>query len=413
MKKTAAITICSLNYFTKAFVLYESYVKHHPTHEFYILIVDRKDPLINIEKWGMNILWVEDLGIVNFEQYAFMYDVIELNTNVKPIAMSLLLKQYDNVLYLDPDIKIFSPLEPVFSALKYSSVVVTPHYINPIMDGNKPDDIELMKFGIFNLGFVGVSRSEESHKFLAWWSERCLKYGFYEPQSGLAVDQKWISLAPGFFPNLTILFDKGLNVAFWNLHERVISQEGEDAPYYVNNEVPLRFVHFSSFNPRQPEMVAGKQSRFSLGSRPDFELVARPYAEQLIKAEALSFSKQLYSFDFFDDGTYITPALRRFFSARFDEFQEENKPFSSKKLKAFARKNNLLSKSNLPSKRANFQDIAKHQTSIKIISWLLRRALMILGPDRYFNLMRYAAHISSLRHQREVVHSTPTQDESC
>ena len=154
----ACLTICSINYIGKARVLVESYKQHHPDHSFYLVVVDRKRPL---EVPGVQLIWAEDLGIASFFQKAFTYDVIELNTNVKPAALAFLLKTHRAAVYLDPDIKIFHPLNVVFESLETASVVVTPHANTPILDGNKPDDIELLKFGGFNLGFVGVSRSPE------------------------------------------------------------------------------------------------------------------------------------------------------------------------------------------------------------------------------------------------------------
>ena len=258
MTSTCVVTICSLNYLSKALVLCDSYKQYHPDHSFCLVIVDKKTSLPeSLLDQSMLVIWVEDLGIPNFLHYAFCYDVIELNTNVKPTAMRHLLNLYDQVIYLDPDIEVFAELSPVFDGLNNSSIILTPHYMEPILDGCKPDDLDLLKFGLFNLGFIGVSRCEESFKFLDWWSARCLEYGFYEIQSGLAVDQKWASLAVSFFPNILVTYDCGLNLAFWNLHERQITTKDDEL--YVNSTHKLRFIHFSSFNINRPEAIAGKQ----------------------------------------------------------------------------------------------------------------------------------------------------------
>lgn len=396
--KNAAVTICSVNYVGKALVLFESYKMHHPDHDFYLVLVDRKREL-NIQKLGLNLIWAEDLPIDNFLQHAFEYDVIEFNTNVKPSALKLLLKDYEKVLYLDPDIKIYSPLTVVFDALEKASVAVTPHSNTPILDGKKPDDLELLKFGAFNLGFVGVSQTDEGFSFLDWWSDRCLDYGFYEPQLGLAVDQKWVGLAPCFFPSLIILHDVGLNLAFWNLHERQISRG--DNVWMVNENIPLKFIHFSSFSTSSPESIAQKQTRYAPGSRPDFIELAKIYAQELLGQDSDEFSRQPYGYDYFDDGIYITPALRRFYAAlKSSKFHSEKNPFSADGLvKQFAKKNQLLIKGNKKSKRHIFRDMDAYSTQISIIFKALRFALFLLGPERYFNLMRYVAHVSSLRNQ--------------
>lgn len=396
--KYAAVTICSINYIGKALVLFESFCRHNPEQDFYLILVDRKCK-VDIDRPGLRVIWAEDLPIQNFLQHAFEYDVIEFNTNVKPAAIKFLLKSHNAVLYLDPDIKIYSSLSEIFNTLETASLVVTPHYNTPILDGKKPDDLELLKFGPFNLGFVGVSQCEEGFKFLDWWSDRCLDYGFYEPQLGLAVDQKWVSLAPCFYPNLHVLHDVGLNLAFWNLHERSLLKLGDG--WLVNGSVPLKFIHFSSFNASSPEAIAQKQSRFLPDSRPDFIELAHCYAAELKSHSSEEFSRHPYGFDYFDDGTYITPALRRFYAAlKIDEFSLIDNPFSSSgPVKEFAKKYGLLVKGNVKSKRHIFRDMSAYNSQIWIIHKALRATLYLLGPERYFNLMRYLAHISSIRNQ--------------
>lgn len=402
MQKIASVTICSINYIAKALVLFDSYREQHPEHDFYVVIVDRKKNDFTVNRDGLSIIWAEDLLIPNFYQAAFSFDVIEFNTNVKPTALRMLLEKYDAVAYLDPDIEIFAPLSPVFEGLENASIVLTPHCNTPILDGCKPDDLEFLKFGTFNLGFVAVSKCDEAFAFLDWWSARCLEHGFYEPQVGLAVDQKWVSLAPSYFANLKILHDVGLNLAFWNLHERHLSYENQK--WLVNGNVLLRFIHFSSFNALKPEIIAQKQDRFAPGSRPDFEVVAKKYSEKLILAESEKYSSHKYGFDYFDDGTYITPALRRFYSVlRLERFSEIENPFEANGLvKKFAEKNGLLVRGNIPAKRHNFHDMKSYGFQIRLILKMFRFALYIIGPERYFNLMRYLAHISSLRNQVDI-----------
>ena len=402
MKKCAAVTICSINYIAKALVLFDSYKRYHPNHEFYLVIVDKKLNDFYIDRNHIKIIWAEDLGLPNFLQYAFTYDVIEFNTNVKPVALELILQSNDFVVYLDPDINIYSPLTLVFEELEEASFVVTPHSNTPILDGKKPDDLELLKFGAFNLGFIGISKCDESFSFLKWWSQRCLEYGFYEPQLGLAVDQKWVSLAPCYFPSMKILHDDGLNVAFWNLHERIL--ECVHGRWIVNGKTPLIFVHFSSFDENFPNNIAKKQNRFSQNSRPDFSSLARPYAANLLSNSSEFFSSSPYTFDYFDDGTFITPALRRFYGQlKLDIFKDVENPFCSHgPVICFAKKYGLLSKNNRSVRRHNFHDLNSYKWQIKLINRFLFALLYILGPERYFNLMRYLSHISSLRHQVDI-----------
>lgn len=401
MTSNAAVTICSLNYVPKAKVLLETYREFHPTDDLYLLIVDRRPESFAAGEIPAAVIWADELGIDSFQRKAFSFDVIELNTNVKPFVLRKLLSRYDQVLYLDPDICVYAPLTPVFDALQSASVVVTPHANTPVLDGHVPDDLGFLRFGAYNLGFVGVSRCPEAEAFLDWWGARCMALGFYEPQSGLAVDQKWVDLAPAFFPDLKILHDPGLNVAFWNLHERSFS-EGNGG-YLVNGVYTLRFVHFSSFSENTPEVIANKQTRFLPGSRPDLLPLAETYAAKLRAASngGTRWPTE-YGFDFFDDGVPITPTLRRVYATLPLSFPDAN-PFSAQSaVRQYAARRRLLNKNGQPSKRLTFKDVGKFERHERLIFAFLRLALRVLGPDRYFALMRYMAHISSIRNQAGV-----------
>ena len=185
----AACTIVSRNYFAYALLLRASFLKTNPGGDFHILIVDAKDPGFEVED-GVNIVWVEDLDIPNFTSYAMRYDILELNTNVKPTFLLSLLKKYHKVAYIDPDIKVFRPLDIIFDRLNNYSIVLTPHIVTPMTDDMKPGEVDFLACGQFNLGFIAVSNTNSAVKMLEWWQARCLEQGYNEPARGLFVDRK-------------------------------------------------------------------------------------------------------------------------------------------------------------------------------------------------------------------------------
>lgn len=397
----AAVTICSTNFMAKALALRESYLSFHPKSDFYILIVDRKHDRFQDLAPGIQILWVEDLGIEKFTHYAMKFNILEMNTNVKPTILRSLLCQYSKVLYLDPDIYFYGTLEPVLRELESQCIVVTPHTLSPIMDGKRPAETDFIRFGAYNLGFVGVSKCEEGFEFLEWWSKRCLEFGFYEPQLGLSTDQKWIDLAPSLFSGLRILRDPGLNVAFWNLHERVISNC--DGIWMVNAEFPLRFFHFSSFNENSPHAIAGKQSRFAIESRPDLHELLDAYAAKVRENENERYSGYQYSFNQFEDGMYVTPTLRRFYAVLEERFPMNEDPFShGSAVQRFAIAHGLAGKKYKLSKALTFKDVGRYSQAVSAGLIGLRCILRIIGPNRYFILMRYLAYISRIRNQSDM-----------
>ena len=98
--------------------------------------------------------------------------------------------------------------------------------------------------------------------------------------NGLFVDQHWMVFVPIFFRDYTLV-DKyfGYNVAYWNLHERKVSET--NGKYFINDE-PLVFFHFSGYGINKPDEVSKYQNRSNFENRPDISPLFEYYAEQLI-----------------------------------------------------------------------------------------------------------------------------------
>jgi hypothetical protein len=392
-------TACSVNYLSKAVAMCLSALDHEPQASLIVLLVDAKRD-VQLHDSRIRILWAEDLDFPEYLKCAFKYNIIEFNTALKPFVALHLLASYERVIYLDPDTCVFSPLATVHAGLEVYPAVFTPHALSPYKGDGRPSDRDLLRFGACNLGFFAVRRSESAQKMLRWWHDRCRLDCFYEPHLGLGVDQKWIDLAFSFFEGMGILRDPGLNVAFWNLHERQISNNSNG--WRVNNEAALGFVHFSSFVHSDEQAVADKQTRYPVGSRQDFILAGVVYRDYLKRAEALVIVEDpCYRYGQFENGDAISPALRRFYAiSDSPDIKAATNPFiSNGAVHRFAQKHRLISSEQVATTHANFKVQTRYHRQQKIITSAFRLALRILGPDRYFNLMRYLAHYSSLLNQ--------------
>lgn len=397
--RRAAFTICARNYFAQALLLARSFKKHNPECDFHVVLVDRRDQRFGERFPDVSVTWVEDIGLPDFFANALRFDVIEFSTNVKPHCFSLLLEHYDRVLYLDPDTCVFDSLAPIFEALDDSSILVTPACMTPVLDGHRPDDIEFLRVGVFNLGFAGVSASEEGLRFVHWWSDRCLSDGFHESTAGVFVDQKWVNLAPCYFDGCRIYKDPGVNMAPWNLHERTLSCV--DGTYRVNGQWPLRLFHFSSFDPHRPQTIARRQTRYAEGEREDLRPLLEAYAAELLSAGYDELSQYEYGFDYLSTGDYISPTLRRIYANRRYGFPPSEDPFQpDSRLMRFARSHRLIGKSVKKAKRWTAGEMSNFGYQARILDFLFKLALRVLGPNRYFLFMRYLAQASSIRGQR-------------
>ena len=83
-EKTAAFTICSNNYLAYAVTLLKSVKKFHPDLDCFLCLVDEKLTYPSLYEHDFDVVLARELEIPDFYCFSFQYDVLELNTAVKP-----------------------------------------------------------------------------------------------------------------------------------------------------------------------------------------------------------------------------------------------------------------------------------------------------------------------------------------
>ena len=394
----AIFTVCNLAYLNKALVLADS-VRDHCGSKLIAYIFDKKCKLELLDQ--VEIVWIEDLDINNFKQLAFKYDVIELTTALKPLLAQRLLANFDKVIFLDPDTHLYSSLSCVTELLDRYPIILTPHYTTPQPSSEYESDLPMMRFGSFNLGFFAVRNDIETHSFLSWWNQRCMELCFMESQSGLSVDQKWISIAPCFFKNIHITFNLGLNVAAWNTFERYITVSSEGI-YIVNQEYPLIFFHFSNFKHEDPGYMLKRATSEKGAHYPSIEKLGREYSIKINKySSMLSFPS--YAYDYFSDGTYISPPLRKAYACMYEDLDHEHDPFDANgPVMKFAKKNHLYTRGLIPYSYPTHRELPRYRKQIWLANKLMRLILFLIGPHRFNHLSRFLIYLSVYRKNRDL-----------
>ena len=244
---------------------------------------------------------------------AFMYDVTELATAVKPLLLQFLLFERGEpaVTYLDPDIELFAPIDDLDRRAREHGIVLTPHRLVPVPDdGCQPDARMLSLSGAFNLGFIAVGPS--SREFLERWAVHCRTNCIVAHDEGFFVDQRWVDAGVVSFRH-HIVDDPGCNVAYWNLDARPITDgpEGLRAGGW-----PLRFFHYSGFDDRLPHLLSkhqGVRPRNLLSTQPALTALLEGYAARL-RAEAVDDEPALpYRWDATWAGLRIDTVMRRLY----------------------------------------------------------------------------------------------------
>ena len=193
----------------------------------------------------------------------FIYTVAELNTAVKPYCFKFLFAAMgqNRAVYLDPDIVLLQRLEHIECALaEGANLVLTPHISAPIEDDFRPSEMDLIRAGIYNLGFVAMRNVAEIRKFLDWWGKRVQRDCIFDLSNGYHVDQKFVDLAPGFVEKTKILRHPGYNLAYWNIAQRQVTKSNNQP---LVDGMPVHFIHFSSVDFSNPKKFSYHQNRLT------------------------------------------------------------------------------------------------------------------------------------------------------
>jgi hypothetical protein len=251
----AYFTILARNYLPAALALSESLRTHGDGTPLAILLIDATEDTDLPETPGVR--WMHP-GMLDLDERAMLelamsYDLVEFATAIKPLVFRALLREHEQVAYLDPDTYVVSPMEELSPALNEGAgIVLTPHYLKPVPADSQFSDGHLLHVGVYNLGFCAVDR--RAADFLDWWwghlSTECL----HDPIGGLFVDQKWVDLGSVYF-DATALRHHGYNVGLANLHERPIARDS-DGHHIAGTDDRLRLFHFHAFDPRHPDKLS-------------------------------------------------------------------------------------------------------------------------------------------------------------
>lgn len=326
-------TIVAKNYTAFSRSLCDSYLSVHPAGRCHVLFIDRIDGYINPSRENFQVYQLDEIGIPDLKELCFKYNVTELATAVKPFFLRFLLgkREITEIIYLDPDILVLDSLESLFDRFDTGDILLTPHLDTDYPDdGRFPDDSHIMKSGVFNLGFIGVRKSGNVKRFLDWWAEKMRDKCVIDHGKGYFVDQRFIDLAITLFDNIHVEKGTGYNVAYWNLHSRLVEHR-EDR--WLCNGKPLYFFHFSNYKPEAPSTLSAFQNRVPLANHPDLADLFTRYNARLLRHGYEECRSWPYTHGTYTDGGPITDEDRRIYRSlgkRFvpgDPFDRSRYPF--------------------------------------------------------------------------------------
>ena len=407
-----AFTICTLSYLGLAMTLRKSFLSQNSSFEFFIYIVDFPFGKKTIDEMEIKNA-KKDIGLSEkkYLEMAFKYNVTEFCTSLKPFAFLTQFENgYDFAVYLDPDLFFFSKLDE-FNEKK--DLFIVPHILfHDINERGIWKEQVFLKYGIYNCGFVGFKKTEESEKYLYWWSQKLINEAYSDPENGLFTDQKWMDMLVSFFSfdKIDVIKNIGYDVAPWNLHERELYKTDEE--YYckkIDDESKngrLVFIHFSGLDYRALS-IGALLSKHGKGCSSIFAQLAKNYGEELTKNNSNKYFDIGYLFNQYQNGEIISDVNRLIYRQILKGIIKipytVYNPFetSENTLYSFFKKNNLISRRVVKKGRSDnkYYSINKDSRLLIITRKMVRIFVSIGGIDNYLTVVKKINYISNPQKQ--------------
>ncbi|MFN0088274.1 MAG: glycosyltransferase [Blastocatellia bacterium] len=166
----------------KVRLLCDSIKRYHP--EFYIVLglADVMPDWLNVSDEPFDeALAINELAIKEWKSWLFPHTIEEASEAIKPVILGKLLarENCESALYFDPGMALFSRLDDLLAELGTVNIGLTSNQANPeaAPEAIIRSEIESLKCGGCNSGFIAVRNCPESRKFTARWSR--VLYDFY------------------------------------------------------------------------------------------------------------------------------------------------------------------------------------------------------------------------------------------
>ncbi|HEX2447992.1 MAG TPA: hypothetical protein VHK26_07385 [Methyloceanibacter sp.] len=213
-----------------------------------------------------------------------MYDAQSLASSIKGTLLAACLERTGGpALLLDADTLVLGALDDLCELTARHAILLTPHASVPLQfaAGEMGLEQSFLRAGIFNGGFVGVSRGADA--FLRWWSERCARDCIHAPDRGLFYSQNWLGLVPALFDH-HVLRDRGINLTGLGMGEDDIGWR-EGRPWIGDR--PVRLFHFAGkFDPHSGCFDTLRDADWwpRVAGRPGFARLCQDYARRLLRS---------------------------------------------------------------------------------------------------------------------------------
>jgi len=207
--------------------------------------------------------------------------------------------------YLDADLFFVSDLALLLRECEQGDCLIIPHHFSP-------ENMNLLQYGEYNVGFVSFRHSEKGIKCLEWWELKCLEWCFDKPEETRYADQKYLEDFSSVIDSVVVSLNQGANAAPYNVAHRSITVKKTEI--YVEDE-PMVFFHFHGLRQIGVFLYDGGIPAKGWKRLLTRKLI-RPYLSKISKIESLAKSNTIVGTDHRRKDKVSIMNLFRDFSAR-------------------------------------------------------------------------------------------------
>lgn len=285
-------TAASLNYLAAAVVALESALITHPEASASIYLYSQTEiEIADLQRRIPHIRVDSNEAIIDYQVVRSMrnyYSDIEFFSALKIFNLKQNRLSAAQVVHIDTDTLFLERLFDNFGDFTEVCIQLVPHCQSPYPRSQiYMRDLDLIRSGTINGGLISFFTEHPVTDFaLDWLLDHAQHHFFVSQRHGLYADQSWLSLLPTLFPDvIQIVKDPGINMAYWNLHERTLTGPDENMRFYVNTEHVLKMFHFSGYHYPSRELSVHVPKLWKLRYSTSLESLIDNYRTRIAEAK--------------------------------------------------------------------------------------------------------------------------------
>jgi len=274
MGKTAFCSIVSAKDLPRVKILSDSIRKHTKNGNVHILLCEHPEAVARISNATEEVFLSPREMLDDWLDMAFYYPLTEYKTALTPYLIEyLFLKGYESVVYLDPNIELYGSMAGFEKLLSGHDLVLPSTITESYCEDTWTPVVERTnRSGSYNPGFIGITKSNNSERFITWWKTVFRECCFADADQQGFFDYFWGGMAPSFVENCYVMKNPEYNMAYMNLDHP--SVRGVDCQPLVNDSHEYSFARYSNGN----DIPLIDRKKFSLLNASERREIADPFS---------------------------------------------------------------------------------------------------------------------------------------